>query len=48
MASPRASDAGAVFTGLVVGSCVIFVFVFGMVKWTAATHSQHTPAESTK
>lgn len=51
MSSTRHSDMGAAMAGLVVGGCLIYVFVFGMVKWTDAKYKgKHAAAavEATK
>jgi hypothetical protein len=48
MTSSRRSDFGAALTGLVVGGCVIFAVLFGIVELTHHHYVNKEHAESTK
>lgn len=49
MGAPRRSDFGAALTGLVVGGCIVYVIVFGIVKLTNQKFAHSKPAaESTE
>lgn len=44
----KGSDFGAALTGFVVGGCVLFALVFGIVTIVNHSYASETPAEATK
>lgn len=48
--SVQPSDKASALAGLIVGACIIYLFVFGMVQFTNAKYAKHkeVAAESTK
>ncbi len=44
----KSSDFTAALTGLVVGGCVLFALVFGIVEITNHLYAGETPAQATK
>ncbi|HEX4934239.1 MAG TPA: hypothetical protein VFV33_13710 [Gemmatimonadaceae bacterium] len=46
MSHGHSSDKGAAFIGLIVTSAVLFVFAFGIVKWTNAKYAGHEGAKA--
>lgn len=49
MEGKQKTDFGAAFTGLVVGGCIVFVILFGVVELTNHHYAgEKTPAAATK